>query len=43
VNAALFAAKILGQHDPAVAAAVAAEQELQRRRVVESDAELRGG
>ncbi|MEZ5258686.1 MAG: AIR carboxylase family protein [Ilumatobacteraceae bacterium] len=33
VNAALFAAKILGLHDPEVARAVAAEQELQRNRV----------
>lgn len=40
VNAALFAAKILGGHDPSIAAAVAAEQELQRNRVVQADQEL---
>ncbi len=40
VNAALFAAKVLSAHDPAVAAAVAAEQQLQRDRVMQADAEL---
>jgi 5-(carboxyamino)imidazole ribonucleotide mutase len=40
VNAALFAAKVLAPHDPNVAAAVAAEQERQRERVISADQEL---
>ena len=42
VNAALFAAKILSIVDPAVAAAVASEQNRQRERVTAADADLRG-
>ena len=37
-NAALFAAKILGQHDPEVAKAVADFQAKQRQRVLDADA-----
>jgi 5-(carboxyamino)imidazole ribonucleotide mutase len=40
VNAALLAAKILAPHSSAVAAAVAAEQERQRERVLSADQEL---
>ena len=43
VNAALFAAKILAPHSAAVAAAVAAEQQRNRERVISADAELRHG
>jgi phosphoribosylaminoimidazole carboxylase PurE protein len=43
VNAALFAAKILAPHDPAVAAAVAAEQQTQRERILQADKELLHG
>ena len=41
VNAALFAAKILGMTNADVAAAVAAEQQRQRDRVLAGDEELR--
>lgn len=40
-NAALFAAKVLGAHDPAVAAAVRAFQGAQRDRVTRADEHLR--
>lgn len=43
VNAALFAAKILSAHDPAVAEAVRAFQMAQRRRVLDADRDRQGG
>ena len=43
VNAALLAAKILSHADPLIAAAVAAEQQRHRERVISADAELRHG
>ena len=43
VNAALFAAKILSAHDPAVAEAVRAFQAAQRRRVLDADLDRQGG
>lgn len=43
VNAALFAAKILGQHDPAIAAAVNDFQAKQRQRVLDGDADRQKG
>jgi phosphoribosylaminoimidazole carboxylase PurE protein len=41
-NAGLLAAQIIGASDPAVAAKVEAEREARRKKVLESDAEVRG-
>ena len=43
INAALFAAKILGQHDASVATAVAKFQQTQRQRVLDSDSARQAG
>ncbi len=43
VNAALFAAKILGLHDPRIASAVAAERQTQHDRILQADRELLHG
>ena len=42
-NAGLLAAQIIALSNPAVARAVAAEREARRRKVLESDAEVRAG
>ncbi|HEY2900072.1 MAG TPA: 5-(carboxyamino)imidazole ribonucleotide mutase [Polyangia bacterium] len=42
-NAGLLAAQIIALANPTVAKAVAAERESRRRKVLESDAEVRGG
>ncbi len=43
VNAALFAAKVFAQYDPAIAIAVASFQKAQRQRVLDADAKRQTG